>query len=97
MERYKRKSQKDYVIKLSTEPEISDQIYNKVLKRESINYDKLQTINDLKVMQLGWIYDINFKESLAIIKDREYIETIYNSMDQSQRAERIYQQVKTYI
>ncbi|MFN2340538.1 MAG: HD domain-containing protein [Halanaerobium sp.] len=97
VERYKRKSQKDYIIKLSTEPEISDQIYNKVLNQESINYDKLETINDLKIMQLGWIYDINFKETLAIIKEREYIETIYNSMDQSQKAERIYQQVKEYL
>ncbi len=97
VERYKTKSQKDYVIKLSTAPEINDLIYNKVLKKESINYDKLQTINDLKAMQLGWIYDINFKETIEIIKEREYIEIIYNSMEQNQRAEEIYQQLKKYI
>ena len=97
VERYKTKSQEDYVIKLSTEPEINDHIYNKVLKKESINYDKLQTINDLKAMQLGWIYDINFKETIEIIKKREYIEVIYNSMEQNERAEEIYQQVRESI
>lgn len=97
VERYKTKSQKDYVIKLSTAPEINDLIYNKVLKKESINYDKLQTINDLKAMQLGWIYDINFKQTIEIIKEREYIEIIYNSMEQNQRAEKIYQQLKGYL
>ena len=97
VERYKKGSQKDYVIKLSTDPEISSEIYHRVLKGESINYDKLETINDLKVMQLGWIYDINFKETLAIIKNREYVEIIYNSMDQSQIAEAIYQKIKRYI
>ncbi|MGM0500510.1 MAG: HD domain-containing protein [Bacillota bacterium] len=97
VERYKTKSQKDYIIKLSAEPEINEEIYNKTLKKESVNYDKLKTINDLKVMQLGWIYDINFKESLEIIKAREYIEVIYNSMEQSKKADQIYQQLKEYI
>ncbi|MFW5749629.1 MAG: HD domain-containing protein [Halanaerobium sp.] len=95
--RYKAGSQKDYVIKLSTEPEISDHIYQKALKKESINYDKLQTINDLKIMQLGWIYDINFKETVEIIKERGYLEVIYNSIEENERAEKIYQQVRKYI
>jgi putative nucleotidyltransferase with HDIG domain len=97
VERYKTRSQKDYVIKLSTEPEIKDEIYQKVLNKESINYDKLESINDLKAMQLGWIYDINFKETIEIIKERGYLEVIYDSMDQNERAEEIYQRVKEYI
>ncbi|MEC9490776.1 MAG: HD domain-containing protein [Halanaerobiales bacterium] len=97
VERYKTNSQQDYVIKLSTKPKISDEIYNKVIKGESINYDKLKTINDLKMMQLGWIYDLNFKKSLEIIKKRKYIETIYHSMDPSKEANDIYQQLINYI
>lgn len=97
VERYKTKSQKDYVIKLSTESEINEEIYNKVLKKKSINYDKLETINDLKVMQLGWIYDINFKETIEIIKKRRYLEVIYDSMDQNERGEEIYQHVRQYV
>ena len=97
VERYKTKSQKDYIIKLSKKAEINEEIYNKVLKKESINYDKLETIADLKAMQLGWIFDINFKETIEIIKKREYIEIIYNSMDQNERAEDIYQQIKAHL
>lgn len=95
--RYKKRSQKDYVIKLSNEARINDEIYNKVLRKESINYDNLETINDLKVMQLGWIYDINFRETIKIIKDRAYIEVIHDSMEYSERAEEIYQRVKEYL
>ncbi|MFP4020106.1 MAG: HD domain-containing protein [Halanaerobium sp.] len=96
-ERYKNKSQEDYIIKLSTKAEINEEIYNKVLKKESINYDKLETIADLKAMQLGWVFDINFKETIEIIKEREYIEIIYNSMEQTKQADEIYQEVKSYI
>ena len=94
VERFKKGSQKDYIYKLTEDPKINDEIYTKVLKRETINYDKLQTINDLKAMQLGWLYDINFKETMEIIKKRDYIKAIYNSMDQSSRAEEIYDQIK---
>lgn len=97
MERYKSKNQKDYLIKLSTAEKISEDIYLKVSKKESINYDHLKTINDLKIMQLGWIYDINFKESLELIKKRNYVETIYHSMPQSSMAADIYRQVNDYL
>lgn len=94
VERYKKKSQKDYIIKLLDEPKISDDIYNKALKGEAINYDQLQTINDLKIMQLAWIYDINFKETKNIIKKRKYLEFIYNSMDKNQKIEKLYKIIK---
>jgi ADP-heptose:LPS heptosyltransferase len=48
-------------------------------------------------MQLGWIYDINFKETIEIIKERGYLEVIYDSMEQNERAEEIYQRVKEYV
>lgn len=96
-ERYKNGSQKDYIIKLSTEPEISDEIYNKTLKGKPVNYDKLKTLNDLKVMQLGWIYDINFKETKEIIKKRNYLEIIYNSMHKNKRAKEVYKKIKSEL
>jgi len=97
VERYKNEGQEDFIIKLSEDPEISDEIYHKVLNKEAVNYDKLRTLNELKLMQLSWIYDINFKESLAIIKERKYIESIYNSFDNNKKAENIYNQIKEYI
>lgn len=96
-ERYKSGSQKDYIIKLSTEPEISDEIYNKTLRAEAVNYNKLKTLNDLKVMQLGWIYDINFEETKEIIKNRNYLEIIYNSMQKNKRSEKIYKKIKSEL
>ncbi|MFW6001265.1 MAG: HD domain-containing protein [Halanaerobium sp.] len=97
VERYQKGGQEDFIIKLSTEAKITDEVYTKVLKKEAINYDKLETINDLKMMQLTWIYDINFAETIEIIKKRGYIETIYNSMAENKKAEPVYQEVKNYI
>jgi putative nucleotidyltransferase with HDIG domain len=95
--RYQKGDQEDFIIKLSTEDRITDEVYDKVLKKESINYDKLETLNDLKMMQLTWIYDINFAETIEIIKERKYLETIYNSMEDNEKAEHVYQEIKSYL
>lgn len=95
--RYQDGSQKDFIIKLSTEAKITDEVYNKVLKKEPINYDKLETLNDLKMMQLTWIYDINFAETIEIIKERRYLEIIYNSMENNEKSDHVYNEIKSYI
>ena len=97
VERYENGSQKDFIIKLSTDPKISDEVYEKVLNKEAINYDKLETLNDLKMMQLSWVYDINFDKTIEIIKDRKYIDTIYNSMKKTEEVEHVYNEIKSYM
>ncbi len=95
--RYQDGNQKDFIIKLSTEARISDEVYQNVLKKEPINYDRLETLNDLKMMQLTWIYDINFAETVEIIKERRYLEIIYNSMGNNEKAAHVYKEIKSYI
>ncbi len=36
----------------------------------------LRTLNDFKLLQLSWLYDLNFSGSLQMVLERGYIETI---------------------
>lgn len=92
-EKYEKENEETELIKLDHRPEISDHIYEKLKNKELIKYDNLETVNDLKLMQMTWIYDINFSKTLDIIKERKYIETIYNSMPDNKRAKEIYEMV----
>lgn len=92
-EKYEKENEKTELIKLDHRPEISDHIYEKLKNKELIKYDNLETVNDLKLMQMTWIYDINFSKTIEIIKERKYIETIYNSMSDDKRAKEIYEMV----
>ncbi len=40
----------------------------------------LRTLNDFKLLQLTWLYDINFPDSLLMVLERKYIETIAHSL-----------------
>ena len=41
-------------------PEISDDVYRDMMERRLVSYTHLKTLNDFKLAQLAWIYDVNF-------------------------------------
>jgi len=38
-----------------------------------VQLSSLTTLNDFKLLQLSWIYDLNFSASFAIVEERDYI------------------------
>jgi hypothetical protein len=46
--------------------------------------NKMRTLNDFKLLQLGWIYDLNFPVTVKIIKERQYLEAIRKSLPASE-------------
>ena len=38
-----------------------------------MSYTKLKTINELKVLQMSWVFDINFRPTFEILKERNDI------------------------
>lgn len=55
---------------------VSEKIFNSIKKNELINFRDVRTIADFKILQMFWIFDINFKESLTYIKKNNYIKKI---------------------
>ncbi len=38
-----------------------------------VRLDELRTLNDFKLLQLAWIYDLNFAPSLRLVQERGII------------------------
>ncbi len=38
----------------------------------------LRTLNDFKLLQLSWLYDMNFPVSLQMVHERRYVDKIVN-------------------
>ncbi len=72
-------------------PDISDDIYNPIVNGHLALTNKLKTLNDFKVYQMGWMYDLNFLRSYQIVKEREYLKKLRNALPTfSERADDIY-------
>lgn len=59
---------------------ISEDIFNKFMNKEKIYYKEIKTLSDMKILRLGWIYDLNYEYSIEYVKDKGYLELIYNSL-----------------
>jgi len=52
---------------------------------------------DFKLLQLSWIYDINFNKTLDIIKHKKYIEKILSVLPENTQVEQIHDHIKKYL
>lgn len=84
-------------LELSNKSGISSNIFNRVLEGKAVKYSSLKTVDDFKLIQMGWAYDLNFKESLKILKEEQYLEKIYDSMEESIKTKEIYKKITVYI
>lgn len=57
-------------------PGYSPEVLMAFKKERMVQMSTLKTLNDFKLLQLAWIYDLNFASSLRILESRHYIEGI---------------------
>ncbi|MBU4010669.1 MAG: HD family phosphohydrolase, partial [Proteobacteria bacterium] len=61
-------------------PVCSKNIIDSILKQTIVNMKDLQTLNDFKLLQISWVFDINFVPSFKIIKNNNYITMIAKTL-----------------
>lgn len=59
--------------------EFNENIYQTLLNKKCINRKDLKTKTDRLAVPIGFIFDINYKESFKCLKETKYIETIINN------------------
>lgn len=77
---------------------ISEAIYAPLAKGRIAYVKDLRSLNDFKLYQMGWIYDLNFLRSLQIIKERKYLKMIRNALpNSSPKADEIFHITNAYL
>lgn len=98
VQRYLREKQNSKaILNLSQKPGITPEIFKNIINKKTVYYNNLKTLDDLKLMQMGWVYDLNFTKSLELVKKKRVIDIIYNTMSNSRYADQVYLQIKNYI
>lgn len=54
-------------------PEISDEVVADLMAGRIVDITHLRTLNDFKLLQAGWVYDINFSPTLDLVVQRGYL------------------------
>jgi putative nucleotidyltransferase with HDIG domain len=75
----------------------SQEIYRTVFNGEKVDYRKIRTMNDNRLLQAAWVYDLNFDISVKIIQDRKIIESLFDYLPKNRQIESLFAKIKLYI
>jgi hypothetical protein len=57
-------------------PEISEKIISCILDRKIADVTDVKTINDFKLFQVSWVFDLNFPKTYQLFRLRHYLEKL---------------------
>ncbi len=58
---------------LPDKPRCSAEVFNQIFDGKMVRLSTVKTLNDFKLMQLSWIYDLNFDTSFRLLGERDCI------------------------
>jgi len=76
---------------------ISDAVYNSLMRQEIVNIRDVRNLNDIKLLQAGWVYDINFLPALEEIKKRNYTGLLKSALPSMPEVDEIFDAVETFM
>ena len=68
---------------LPDDPEYSAAIVQRLKHREMVRLDELRTLNDFRLLQIAWIYDLNLKPSFRLLRERDIVNRLAASLPKS--------------
>jgi len=73
--------------------EYSKEVIEHIFRKETAPHLEVKTVNDFKLLQLSWIFDLNFAPSVRIMKERNYVNRLISHLPQTKEI----QEVKVFI
>ena len=76
--------------------QVSPGVVKEVLGGRLVSNSEVKSEMDVKIMQLSWVYDINFKPTIEMIFQNRFLEKIYSSLPKNDTVIEIYRKIKVF-
>jgi hypothetical protein len=61
----------------------SVEVLSDIYKKKIVTLSSLKTLNDFKLLQLSWIFDLNFRPSFDLLFERRYVDKLISHLPQT--------------
>ncbi len=75
----------------------SEEVLSCIYTGHIASLSKVKTLNDFKLLQLSWVYDLNFRTSFELLLKRNYIDRIILTLPQREEIKRVTSVLKEFI
>ena len=72
-------------------------VLTELRERRMVKLDQLRSLNDFKLLQLAWIYDLNFIPSLRLVLDRDIINGLGRTLPQTGEIRDVLAGLRKYV
>lgn len=76
--------------------EYSRDIIEAILQQRHIDYTLMKTSHDMKLLELAWVFDLNFRPTFERVRDRRYLEKIIAALPDTADIRRVAAVVLAY-
>ena len=77
----------------SCSPEMIDALYT----RRSALLKDVRNVNDAVLLQISWVFDLNFPPSIDMVRDRQYVRQLRAFLPQTEAVQTAVDQVESYL
>jgi HD domain len=78
-------------------PVFSDTVVEDLLAGRIVDIKHLKTLNDFKLLQVGWVYDLNFSPSFRRLREKGYLDMIRAVLPETETIEKIFTAVNACL
>lgn len=78
-------------------PSFSEKALESIYRREFVKIKDLKTLNDFKLLQISWVFDINFVPSFRLIKKNNYIGMLESALPPDEKISGAVKVARNYV
>ncbi|MBS3775381.1 MAG: HD domain-containing protein [Bacteroidales bacterium] len=82
---------------LPDKPEFNRKNIDDLMNGRLVDLRNLETLNDFKLLQVGWVYDLNFSRSYEILKEKGFLEKIFDSLPDTKEVRQVREEIQKYL
>jgi len=75
---------------------VSPSVSKEILAGKMVSKKNVASEMDVKIMQLSWVYDLNFRPTFEFLVKNRYMENVYNSLPKNDLVIEIYRKIKVF-
>ncbi len=78
-------------------PGVSEAVVRDLMEKRIVRSDHIRNLNDFKLLQVGWVYDIHFTVTVERLKGQGYLEKIRAVLPESPAVEAVFRAVADHL
>ncbi len=96
---HERKNNYSAIVELGLPDDLtfSQDVIENLYQHRLVRMQDLKTLNDFKLLQIGWVFDLNFVPSFKAVKKRKYIEKLEKMLPQSKEIKEAVQHAHNHV